>query len=371
VADERAEAVIGGPISWVVTNWRLKLLSLVLAIGLLGGVAFSENPPVFGSVPVKVNYNLPQPTDLVIVNPTTSLDVPVAGFRSDVQRYQQTTAGVTVDLSHAHPGRNQTYQARPRTDIQGLTFRQSAIPLTLDIEPLVTRQLDIEVRTPNKAAGIAVVPDRTYATCGNANDHCQVSVTGPASVLATLEAYVAYDVQITTASSGSSPNQPIKFEQNGRPADIGKSVQTVPQIQWTPEVVTVQVTTQGGSQTKSVPVSVRVQGSQPCGYQITGVDVTPSQVTINGPADAVGKITSVNLDPIPLTGLTIGQRFVRNVVAGTGVSADPQTVVVNVSGYQAFNCAAPSPAAGVLPAPLPTPTPTPTPTRTPSPSVSP
>jgi YbbR domain-containing protein len=340
-----------------VTNWRLKLLSLVLAVGLLGGVAFSENPPVLGSVPVKVNYILPVPTDIAVVNPTTVVQVPVAGFRSDVLRYQQTTAGVTVDLSRAQPGTNQTYLARPRTDIQGLTFRQSAIPITLDIEALQMHQLDIEVRTTNKAPGIAVVRGQTYATCGNANDRCQVSVAGPASVLAKLKAYVAYDVPITTASSGNSPNQPVMFEIDGHPIDLGRTPQTIPQIQWTPDYVTVQVTTQGGSQTKSVPVSVRVQGTQPCGYQITSVEPVPSQVTINGPADAVGKITSVMLDPIPLGGLTVAEKFTRSVFPGPGVTADPQQVVVSVTGYQAFNCAAPSPVAGVQAAPTPTPTP--------------
>jgi YbbR domain-containing protein len=358
------------PVRWVVANWRLKLLSLLLAVGLLGGVAFSENPPVFGSVPVKVNYNLPLPTDVVVVNPPTFVEVPIAGFRSDVLRYEQTTAGVTVDLSHAQPGRNQVYLARPRTDIQGITFRQSPIPIVLDIEPLVPRQLGIEVRTTNKAAGIQVVPDQTFATCGNANDQCQVSITGPASVLANLKAYVQYDVPITTASTGSSPNQQVEFEENGHKVDLGK-LPTIPSILWTPDVVTVQVTTQGGSQTKSVPVSVRVAGAQPCGYQISGVDVQPSQVTISGPAEAVSKIQFVNLDPVPLTGLTVAERFIRNVAPGPGVTADPQQVTVSVSGYQAFNCAAPSPVAGVQPVPTPSPTPTPTPkppTPTPSPT---
>jgi len=358
------------PVRWIVANWRLKLLSIVLAVGLLGGVAFSENPPVFGSVAVKVNYILPQPTDIVVVNPTTIVQVPVAGFRSDVVRYQQTTAGVTVDLTRAQPARNQVYLARPRTDIQGLTFRQSAIPIVLDIEPLATRQLDVEVRTTNKAPGIAIVQEHTYATCGNANDPCQVSVAGPASVLSTLQAYVDYDVPITTASSGSSPNQQVKFELSGHPIDLGKTPQTIPQIQWTPDSVTVQVTTQGGSQTKSVPLGIRVQGSQPCGYQITGVDVQPSQVTISGPADAVGRISLVTLDPIPLGGLTVGEKFTRNVSPGTGVTSDPQQVTVIVSGFQAFACAAPTPVAGVQQA-APTPTPSATPTRTPTPPTSP
>lgn len=355
-----------GPIRWIVTNWRLKLLSLVLAVGLLGGVAFSENPPVLGSVPVKVLYKLPQPTDMVLVNPPTIVQVPVAGFRSDVLRYEQTTAGVTVDVSRAKPGTNQVYFARPRTDIQGLTFRQSAIPIVLDIEPLQTRQFDIEVRTTNKASGIEVVPDHTYATCGNANDHCQVSVTGPASVLSTLKAYVQYDVPITTASTGSSPNQQVRFEENGRKVDLGTTPQTVPQVLWTPDVVTVQVTTEGGTQTKSVPVSVHVSGTQPCGYQISGVDVQPAQVTITGPADAVSRIQFVNLDPIPLTALTAAQRFPRTVAPGPGVNADPPQVMVSVSGYQAFNCAAPTPVAGALPAPTASPSPTPTPTPKPS-----
>jgi YbbR domain-containing protein len=362
----------GGPLGWIVNNWRLKVLSVVLAVGLLGAVAFSENPPTFGSVTVKVNYDLPRPTSIVAVDPPTTVDVPVAGFRSDVLRYQQSTAGVSIDLTHAKPGRGQVYVARPRTDIQGLTFRESAIPITLDIEPLVTRQFDIEVRTTNKAPGVSVIPDQTYATCGNANDHCQVSVTGPASVLSTLRAYVDYDVPITTATSGTSPDQPIKFERDGHSiGDVSKSVPTVPQIGQTPDNVTVQVTTQGGSQTKSVPVSVRVQGAQPCGYQITGVDVSPGQVTINGPADAVGQVTTVTLDPIPLGGLTVAQRFTRSVVTGAGVSANPQQVTVNVSGYQAFNCAAPTPAAGVAPAPSPTPTSSPTPSRSPTPTITP
>ncbi len=361
--------MIGSPLGWIVTNWRLKLLALVLAIGLLGGVAFSENPPTFGTVPVKVNYNLSQSTDVVVVNPTTIVDVPVAGFRNDVLRYQQTTAGVTIDLTRARPGRNQVYVARPRLDVPGLTFRQSTIPISLDIQALVTHSLDIEVRTKNKAPGIAVVADRTYATCGNANDRCQVSVTGPASVVDSLKAYVDYDVPITSASTGSSPNQPIKFEENGRPIDLNRTPQTIPQIRWTPEVVTVLVTTRSGSQMKTVPVSWRVVGTQACGYQIAAVDVQPSQVMISGPVDTVSKMTSVTIDPISVSGLTASERLTRSVVTGSGVvSADPQQVVVNVSVNQAFNCAAPSAAAAAAPVPTPTPSPAATPTPTPTPT---
>jgi YbbR domain-containing protein len=354
------------PVSWVVTNWRLKLLSLLLALGLLAGVAFSENPPAFDSVPVRVEYaNLPP--DLVITNPTTTVYVPVAGLRESVQRYKASSAGVSIDLSHARGGRNQMYMATPRQDLSGLSFRQSSIPISLTIEPLATRLLDIEVRTKNKGPGIAIVSDKTYATCGNATDHCQVSVTGPASLVNKLKAYVDYDVLITTAASGSSPNQPIKFELGGHEIDL-KKVQADPLLKWTPEVVTVLVTTQGGTQTKTVTVSPKVVGQQACGYQVA-LDLQPNQVTVSGPVDAVSRVTNVGLDPVTISGLTTSQRIVRNVLIATGVSADPAQVVVTVNVNQAFSCAAPTPAGVVVPAV--TPSPSPSVSSSPSPRASP
>jgi len=357
-----------GPLSWIVTNWRLKLLSLLLAIGLLGGVAFSENPPMFASVAVRVDYhNLPK--DLVVTNPKWTVDVPVAGFRSDVLRYKQASAGVQVDLTHARAGPNQIYIAKPRLDLPGLTFRQSNIPISLDIEPMATRLLDIEVRTKNRAAGIAVVSDRTYATCGNANDHCQVTVVGPASIVSGLKAYVDYDVPITTAATGSSPNQPVKFEYRGAPIDLSKGPRTIPPVSWSPEVVTVLVTTQGGTQTKTVPVNYRVQGTQACGYQIASVDLQPNVVTVNGPADAVGRITNVSMETISIAGLSSSQRMLKGVSTGvSGVSVEPQQVFVTVNVSQTFTCAAPTPATGALPAAPPAAAPSPTPSPTPQPT---
>ena len=102
--------------SWIVTNWRLKLLSLVLAVGLVGAVAFSQNPPVFDTVAVHVEFaNLPQ--DLVVLDPPTSIDVPVAGLRDTVTKYKNTAAGVTINLANAKPGPNQVFAVTPRTDV--------------------------------------------------------------------------------------------------------------------------------------------------------------------------------------------------------------------------------------------------------------
>jgi YbbR domain-containing protein len=352
------------PVRWIVTDWRLKLLALVLAVGLLAGVAFSENPPTLDTVSVHVDYhNIPD--GLVVIDPPTTVDVPVAGFRSDVARYRASSAGVVIDLSNAHAGR-QTYTAVPRTDLPGLQFRQSSIQIRLDIETSAARLLDIEVRTRSRSPGIAVVPEKTYAICGNANDHCQVWVRGPQSLVEDLRAFAMYDVPITAAATGSSPDQPVRFEAHGVPIDLSNGPRTLPSISWTPKVVTVVVTTQGGSQTKTVPVNTRTQGAQACGYQIAGVDVQPNVVTVSGPVDAVSRVNSVNMDPIVLTGMNASQRLIKGVAPGVaGVLVEPSQVVVNVNVAQSFTCAAPppTPAAGVAPA-TPSSTPTPSPSAT-------
>src|SRR5262252_8129339 len=212
----------GFPLNWITTNWRLKLLSLLLSLGLVGAVAFAGNPPVFDTASVHVQYLNPPP-DLVLMNPPTSIDVPVAGLRDAVTKYKATAAGVSVDLSNAKPGPNQAFAVTPKIEVPGVTARTSVSSIRLTIEPLANRLLDITVRT-KPAPGVSVISEKTYATCGNANDHCQVSVSAASSIVNSLDAYVDYDVPLTSANPVITPNEPIKFEWNGRPIDLNKDV---------------------------------------------------------------------------------------------------------------------------------------------------
>jgi hypothetical protein len=357
-------------VGWIVTNWRLKLLALVLTVGLLGAVAFSENPPTFDNVPVRILYeNLPP--DLVVMNPRLSVDVSVAGLRDAVQRYRASAAGVSVDLSHAKAGANQLFTATPKVDVPGVTPSQSSIPLRLTIQPLAMRQLDIEVRTPKASPGVALIPEKTFTTCGNSNDRCQVTVSGAAGVINRLKAFVNYDVSITAANRQTSPNEPVQFEMDGRHVDLGRDVRTLPATNWTPEVVTVLLATQGGNLSRTVGVSFKAQGTQACGYVISGIDILPSPlITITGPIDTVSRLSSVSLDtPVVIAGLTTTSQFTRAIVTGSPqVIADPPIVRVVVNVVSSFTCSAPTPAAGVIvPKPLPaTPTPSVVPSSSPT-----
>lgn len=352
MARERAQAVSEPPVSWIITNWRLKLLSLILAVGLVGGVAFSENPPVFDTVPVLVQFANP-PAELVVMNPPTKIEVPVAGLRDAVTRYKNTAAGVTIDLANAKPGPNQVFAVTPKIDVPGVTVRSRVDPIRLTLERQETRQLDIEIRTPKASSGIAVIPEKTYATCGSSNDRCQVSVTAASSIANILKAYVDYDVTLTTANTVISPNELIKFEENGHSVDLQKDVKSFPAATFTPSNVTVQVATRGGTMTRAVGVGIRTTGTLACGYAITRSDVQPSLfVTVTGPVDQLTRLATLTIDPIDISGLT-GTTIVdrRLQTSSPQVVADPPLVRVTLAISQAFNCVAPSTAVVSSPGP--------------------
>ncbi|MBO0684728.1 MAG: hypothetical protein J2P45_16360 [Candidatus Dormibacteraeota bacterium] len=326
-------------LAWIVSHWRLKLLALVLAIGLLATAAFSQNPPQYTTIAEKVEYVFPTNSNLVVISPKTSVDVQVFGLRSAIQDYISSPAGVSVDLTGAKPGADQHFYAHPKNAPAGLSFRSTQIPVTLNIEPLNSKVLPVEVRV-TAATGVEVTDK--LATCGNEAQSCEVQVTGPTSLLQGLRAFVNYSV--TSAGNISAPNQKVVFEQNGKPIDLSQ-FSSVPSPSWNPSTVAVSINTTGGSQTKQVPISYTLTGTPSCGYSVSRVDLAPAQmVTIQGPINDVSSVSQIALSPVDITGLAGTRNFTRSLSTGSNaVKAQFTTVSVTVTTQQVFSCASTSP----------------------------
>jgi YbbR domain-containing protein len=351
--------------SWLVGNWRLKLLSLVLALALLAAVAFSENPPSVKTVMVGLSYqNLP--TSLVVIDPPQSVAVTVAGLAESVREYQrQTQVGAVVDLTGATAG-DHTYQAQVRDGTDGVDVETPRIPLHLRLDELVTRQLPIRVHVTdiNASLGISLVSSGTYATCGNDAQACQVTVTAPASVLNGLSAYIEFDLPISSAGTERAPDLPVHFERDGRKVDLA-TVRTQPQVNFAPAVATARVETQGGVFTKQVAITLQATGQPACGYTIESLSIAPSTfATVSGPTNALAQIDSVSTAPINLSGLAQSETYVRSLQSGSSsvsvVSPSGGAVEVTVVVAHTYTCSG-----GTTPTPTPTPKPTPSPTPSP------
>jgi YbbR domain-containing protein len=349
--------------SRVISNWRLKLLALGLALGLLGAVAFSENPVSVTSVPAAVDYDNKDPT-IVVVNPMLRTTVNVFGVSSAVDplksvfpngiRFHVDLRGIT------QPVVQRTFFATPKTLPSGVNWNGDQVPITVGIDVADSKSYDIEVRTPYVAPGFKVLGPLdaqgkpiTYAECGNSGQACQVKVTAPTSLLANLKAYVMIGDQQNplTGTNVDSPTQPVRFEENGRAVDLAK-FNAFPPPAVDPSIVNVHVTLQQSQTTRQAAVKVNVIGRPACGYGISAITFTPDAlVTITGAADKVAKVDSITLgQSVDVTNATASLRS-QQPIPTDGFTANPAQVTVVVSIQRQVDCSAP------------TPTPSPSPSR--------
>ena len=158
---------------------------------------------------------------------------------------------------------------------------------------------------------------------------------------------------ITSAGTLRTPSQKVLFERRGKTIDLSQ-FHSQPSPSWAPTVVAVKIDTEGGTQTKQVPIVYSITGTQGCGYVVSHVDVSPAQmVVIHGPVDAVSKINAVAVPgPIDITGLNTTRSFSRTFSTGTSqVIADFSAITITVNMQQQFACTAPRPVTSPAPAP--------------------
>ncbi len=349
--------------TWLLSNWRLKLLALALTVGLLCAVAFSENPVAFRTMPARVDY-VGQADNVVLLEPATSVSVQVTGLADTVGALKTDNIEVRADVSKLKPGVDTTLNAPVRVLVPGVSATTGTVPLHIVTDTMRAVNLPIEVRTPNQVSGWKVDPDpkKTFAQCQpNTSVPCQVSVRGPATLLNGLKSYV--DVLQPINNNGFTiPSQTVHFERNGRPLDFTKTY-TQPQIGWDPATVSVQVTASSSSAQRVVAVNVPVTGRPSCGYSVTGLTITPGNgvVTISGPADLVTSRDSVGTDGVDVSNVTGSvARDLKVQLPDASVSIQPQVVHVTVTVARQFDCTAPTPP----PTPIPS-------SPTPRPSISP
>ena len=349
---------------WFVANWRLKLLALALTLGLLGAVAFSENPVTAVGVPASVDYER-TPKDLVVLNPTLLTTINLVGLTSVTNPLRNPNISngihVRVDLGNLQAPdhvRQVTLNATPKSLPSGVSWTGDPIIVTISVDKLATKTFKIDaaaVRHPKVAPGFKVLDTdakgnpATFGDCGN-NQPCQVDVTGPESLLGGLTAYVQIDDQIT--GNEQSSNQPVRFEQGGKPFDL-KSYSSVPAVSVLPSVVVVQVTVQQSQVTRQVALKATVAGRPACGYAVSGISFTPdSFVTITGAADKIAPVDSITLPRgIDITGATSDVRSNQNIPSDN-YTPNPTSVTVTISISKQVDCTAPTPT------PIPTPKPT-------------
>lgn len=315
--------------SWriITDEWRLKLLALGLAVLMLGAVAFSQNPPTSDSQKVGLSYVNP-PSNLILLNPPANTTVTYSGTAAEIQQAKTCSCfTATVDLSHAKPGANVQLNVAAKSTITDLNV-QNPFPITIAIDQYVqNKELPVQV-SAHAAPGWSIT--KTAASCPNTP--CVVHFSGPASWLKNMSAAVTYPSAVNLGSI-DSPNQPIQLTNSTGQVDL-TTCHTDPCATLDNLTASIHIEAVPGSNSSTV-VLLDAPPSHPpaAGYRITNVTISPNTVTISGDPTTLGKIRSIQLPAVDLTGKTGDYTATVNIPYENypGVSGNVATATIKYS----------------------------------------
>ena len=303
---------------FIVHNWPLKIGAVLLAVTMYGAMVVLQGTQVWpGKVAIlPVNQpttgyllgTLPEVTDIrYIASPDVSIS--------------QSSFVATIDLASVKVSES-AFTLVPveltanDQRIQIVDYQPQQIKVTLD--PIVSKKVPVEVGYAAVPSGLQPgTPVFTPST---------VDISGGASIVRTV---AEAQVSVRIDASGLDVNQDIglvAMDASGHPVN---NVTINPR--------TVHVDIQVGSQLRSetVPVHPVTTGTPAAGYYITGIDVTPSTVSVGGQADALALLKGkANTKAISVAGATgdITSRVTLDLP--TGVTSDTTatiTVVIHLS----------------------------------------
>jgi YbbR domain-containing protein len=287
----------------VVHNWPLKLAAIGLATLMYGGLVLSESTQTFsGVIPVTANGQPDDTFRLTPLDPVTLIryfapaGVPVTG----------SSFSATIDLSHIDTQAGATSVpievTSPDTRIHVLGYEPRFMSVQLD--PLDQTSVPVQVARGTVPAGLDL-GDTTV-------DPKVVTVSGPRSIVRQVVA-VRADVQIQP--SGIDVDQDIQLVPIDSLGDAVRSVDVRP----TTARVTIPVFSD--RQTRSMPVDPIVSGEPAAGFEIASVTVDPQIVLVEGDADQLAGLVSVDTAPIPMTGVSADLTVEAQLALPTGVVA--------------------------------------------------
>lgn len=287
----------------VVHNWPLKLAAVGLATLMYSGLALSQNTQTYqGVIPVRVVHLPPDTFMLTPPAPVTAIryfaasGVPVAAnsFEATVDLGGVEARGgfvtVRIDVKPLDERIRVLGYDPPQTSVQLDPLAQTSVPVQVE-RGVVPGGLDLGETTVAPAV---------------------VTVSGPQSYVRQV---VAVRAVVQIQPSGIDVDQDVQLV----PVDgLGNAVRT---IDVTPSTARVTIPVFSDRQTRSLPVDPIVTGAPAAGFEIASVTVDPQVVLVEGDADQLAQLVSVDTTPIPMTGVSADVTVEARLALPTGIVA--------------------------------------------------
>lgn len=294
-------------LAFLFRNWPLKLAAVLLATLLYGGLIVSASAETFqGRIAIQV---LHQPADTWIIGNLEDVTT-IRYFAIGTDRPLVTSASFTAtidlaDVSVPPGGPPVSVPVVVRASdpaVQVVDFTPSRIQVRLD--PLVHKEVPVEVDRGVIPPGL----DVRDPVVSQSN----VTVSGPESSIRLVAAAVA---RVRIDPSGLDVNESVDLIAVDARNEVVDAVDIEPG--------SVRVTIQIGSHlsTRTIPINAVVTGAPSPSSEVVSVDVSPALVTVEGDANALAGLDSIDTRPISIAGATSDVATSVGLVLPSGVTA--------------------------------------------------
>jgi YbbR domain-containing protein len=311
-------------VRWLRQNLGTLALAFLLAVTVWVAAVSQEDPIDEKPFPqlIRINYINLADGLLLVEQPPESATVTVRAPESVWTELTSQDISLEADLEGIEAG---TYRVWIRSSIERKPSQITAIDptfVTITLEPSISRQININVRVFDQ-------PALGYSAEDPIADPPQAMLVGPASL---VEQVSELRADVSLADLRETLDQQVTlstFDQDGNEVDG---------IQILPEQVRIMVPIRLGSRYRLVSVIPRIEGLETLVatgyYQVTNIDVTPSEVIVFSSDRAVldalpGFVETV---PFDIAGQTqeVERRLPLNLPEGVSMVGE-QSVLVQVT----------------------------------------
>lgn len=295
-------------IRFVIHNWPLKLGAIALASLLYGGLVLSQTTESFTS-PVRIDP-VNAPADVIVLsNPGSVTRIRYVAPADLGLRIDSSTFRASVDLADVDPsGRTVTLDVTveavdPR--VQVLDFEPGAIVLTID--RLGTKTVPIRAVLGPIPSGLEAGEPQVEGT--------SAVVSGPQSIVAGVAEARA---RITLDGTGIDIDQQVSLVAvDGEGTELGVDSR----VEVEPARVRVRVPIFTDRRSKSLPVTPTVVGTPAAGFEVAGIEIDPTVVSVEGDANDLASLERADTEPVSIAGASSVVTQVVGLALPEGVQA--------------------------------------------------
>ena len=275
-------------LGFIVHNWPLKLGAIALA-SLLYGLLLSQTTESFTS-PVRIEI-ANAPSDVIVLsNPGSVTRIRYVAPAGLGLRIDSDTFRASVDLADVDPtGRTVTLDVTveavdPR--VQVLDYEPGAIVLTID---------RVGTKTVPIRAVLGPIPSGLEAGDPQVEGESAV-VSGPQSIVAGVTEAQA---RIALDGTGIDIDQQVSLVAvTGDGTELGVDSR----VEVEPARVRVRVPIFTDRRSKSLPVTPTVVGTPAAGFEVAGVEIDPTVVSVEGDANDLASLERADTEPVSVAG---------------------------------------------------------------------